>query len=94
MPNISQYAFSFEEVVTALIKQQDINDGLWALNLSFKFEAKNVRIDNNKQDANPGFVGYVQHIGIVRVEKNVPGLTVDAAKVNPKLAKGPRTKLN
>ncbi|RDS81464.1 hypothetical protein [Dyella psychrodurans] len=94
MANASQYTFSFEEVVTSLIKQQDISEGLWALSLNFKFEAKNVRMDANRKDVNPGFIGFVQHIGIVRVEKSIPGITVDAAKVNPKLARGPRTKLN
>jgi hypothetical protein len=33
-------------------------------------------------------------VSIVRVDKSIPGLTVDAAKVNPKLVRGPRTKPN
>jgi hypothetical protein len=94
MANPSQYSYSFEEVVTSLIKQQDINEGLWALNLNFKFEAKTVRKDASHPELNPGFYGIVQHIGITRVEKSIPGLTVDAAKVNPKLLRGPKTKLN
>lgn len=94
MANASQYTFSFEEVVTSLIKQQDINEGLWVLNLNLKFEAKNLHVDANHPDLNPGFFGFIQRIGIVRVEKSIPGLTVDAAKVNPKLVRSPRTKLN
>jgi hypothetical protein len=94
MASASQYTFSFEEVVTALIKQQDINEGLWTLNVNFKFEVKNVRKDANRPDVHPGFLGFIQHVGIVRVEKSIPGLSVDAAKVNPKLVRGPRTKLN
>ena len=94
MANVNQYTFSFEEIVTSLIKQQDINEGLWALNLSFKFEAKNVRKDANRPEVNPGLYALIQHIGISRVEKAIPGLTVDAGKVNPKLVRGPRTKLN
>lgn len=94
MVDISQYNFSYEDVVTALIKHLDINDGLWALNLNFKFEAKNFRKETNSPTVSPGFYGLIQHVGISRVTKSIPGLTVDAAKVNPKLVRGARTKPN
>ncbi|HKT27234.1 hypothetical protein [Dyella sp.] len=94
MADVNQYGFSYEEIVIALIKQLDINEGLWTLNINFRFEAKNIRKDSESTKVSPGFIGMLDRIGLIRATKNTPGLTVDAAKVNPKLTRGPRAKVN
>lgn len=95
MVDVRQYSFSFEEVATSLIKHLNISEGLWALSVNFNFESKNVRKETNNPNVCPGFVGVLQHLSIVRVAKSIPGITVDAAQVNPKLTvKKPNMKLN
>lgn len=95
MVDVNQYTFNFEEIVTALIKHLNINSGLWTLSVNFRFQAKNIR-DERDSKASPGFVGVIDHIGLARATKSIPGLTVDAAKVNPKPkpAQEPHAKLN
>jgi hypothetical protein len=95
MVDVSQYNFNFEEVVTLFIRHLDINEGLWALNVNFNFEPKNVRKETSNPNVHPGFVGVLQHLSIMRVAKSIPGITVDAARVNPKpAARVPGKKLN
>jgi hypothetical protein len=94
MADAAQYTFSYEEVATALIKQLDINEGLWALNVNFSFSAKSFRKEASNPAMSPGFYGILEHIGLIRVAKSISGLTVDAARVNPKLTRRPGTKLN
>jgi hypothetical protein len=94
MVDVNQYSFSYEELVTSLIKHLDINEGLWTLDVKFRFEGKNIRQSAESTKVSLGFIGILDQIGLVRATKNTPGLTVDAAKVNPKLTRGPRTKLN
>lgn len=94
MVDVNQYSFSYEELVTSLIKHLDINEGLWTLNVNFRFEGKNVRKNAESSKVAPGFIGVLEQIGLIRATKSTPGLTVDAAKVNPKLTRGPGAKLN
>jgi hypothetical protein len=94
MVDVRQYTFTYEEVVVALVKQLDIYDGLWALNVNFSFNAKNIPKDTNPPHMKPGFHGALEYIGLVRVDKGIPGLTVDAAKANPQLTRDPTTKVH
>jgi hypothetical protein len=82
MANATRYEITFEEIATALVRHLNINEGLWTLGTSFQFNAKNLGTDNNKQ-MRPGFVGVITQMNLVRVSEAVPGLTVDAALVNP-----------
>ena len=93
MVDVGQYNFTYEEVVTALIKHLDLNEGLWTLNVNFRFEGKNIRKDAESTKLALGFIGMMDRIGLIRATKSTPGLTVDAAKVNPKLTRGLRTKV-
>jgi hypothetical protein len=49
MVDINRYTFNFEEIVTALIKQLNINTGLWTLNVNFRFQANNVRDEKDSK---------------------------------------------
>jgi hypothetical protein len=80
MAEASQYAFSYREVVEALIKKQGVHDGLWALNVRFGMQATN--FGPNETDVKPTVIIPILEIGIQKVDKENT-LTVDAAKVNP-----------
>jgi hypothetical protein len=84
MVDVTNYNFTYEEVVTALIRHLDVNEGLWALSAKFNFEVKNLRADASSPKMSPGFMGVMRNVSLVRVSQSIPGLTVDAAKVNPK----------
>lgn len=80
MAEASQYAFSYKEVVEALIRKQDVHDGLWALNIRFGMQATN--FGPNESDLKPTVILPLLEIGIQKVDKE-NNLTVDAARVNP-----------
>jgi hypothetical protein len=96
MADVTQYTFKHQEVVTALIKQQGINEGLWGLTISFGFAALNIGPMeasspgaglSPKGDLNPGAVSIVTSVGLQRATEE-SNLTVNAATVNP----APKTK--
>lgn len=75
--------FSHQEVVTALIKAQDIHEGLWALYVEFGIGAANVA--SGPEEANgflPAAIVPVVKLGIQRADKQT-NLSVDAAIANP-----------
>jgi hypothetical protein len=84
MVDVTQYNFSYEEIVTALVRHLDLNEGLWTLNARFATEAKNLHTNGDNSKFSPGLMVVVQHLSLMKVAKSIPGLTVDAAKVNPK----------
>lgn len=82
MPETSQLTFSFKEIVTALLKAQDIHDGIWGLFVNFGISANN--IGPNERDLRPAAVIPILSLGLQKFDKET-NLSVDAAKVNPKL---------
>lgn len=81
MAEVQTYAFEFKEIVEALIKQQDLHEGIWQFYVEFGIVAGNMGPSAN--ELRPSAVVPIQRIGILRVEKET-NLTVDAAQVNPK----------
>jgi hypothetical protein len=81
--NVSKINFSYEEVVTLFIKALGLHEGLWCLGMQFNFQTKNVRHNANDPKVVLGFLGTIDAMSITRVDKVIPGITVDAAKVNP-----------
>lgn len=80
MAEVSNYWFNHKEVVTALIKQQGIREGSWALNVEFGLSAANIGPDDER--IAPTALVPIKRIGLVKVEE--PGvLSVDASAVNP-----------
>jgi hypothetical protein len=82
MPETSQMVFSFKEIVTALIKAQNIHEGIWGLFVNFGLGASNVGPNDN--ELKPTAMIPVIAMGLQRFEKE-NNLSVDAAKVNPKI---------
>lgn len=83
MANATRIEFNWEEIATALVRHHGINDGLWTISVNFQFTGKNINIEG--KSLLPGFVGSLPNVALMRVTQSVPGLTVDAAQVNPRL---------
>ena len=89
MPEARQIIFSYQELAEALIKQQDIHEGLWGLYVEFAIAAANM--NNPEGKIVPTAIVPVQRIGIQRFDQELEGLTVDAAVVNPAPESSART---
>ncbi len=79
MAEADLFTFSHKEVVEALIKKQNLHEGLWALYIEFGIGAANA---GPSPDAlNPSAIVPVVKIGLTRATEKT-NLTVDAAEVN------------
>jgi hypothetical protein len=81
MADISKIAFSYREVAEALVKKQDLHEGIWSLDFNFGLTATNM--GPNDGDLKPVGILALLTVGLSRVDKET-NLTVDAAKINPK----------
>lgn len=75
-------SFTYQEIVTALIKHQGIHEGLWGVYAQFGLGAANVQ-DPETQEVLPAAIVPIKELGIQQFPKP-NNLTVDAAVVNPK----------
>jgi hypothetical protein len=82
MPEPQNFLFNHAEIAEALVKQQDIHEGLWGIYIRFGIGAANIGQDAEGKIM-PAAIVPVLQIGIQRFPKP-NNLTVDAAKVNPK----------
>ena len=80
MAEVARYTFSHKEVVEALIKKQDLHEGLWMLYVEFGLGAANT--GPNDAELMPAAIVPVKTLGLQRGQQE-NNLTVDAAKVNP-----------
>lgn len=80
MPDVTQYLFNHQEVVTALLRNQGIREGIWALTINFGFSATNVENLNGAPRAVPAAILPVLGIGLRRTNK-LDNLAVDAASI-------------
>ena len=81
MPEVANIIFTYKEVVTALLKEQNIHEGLWTLFVRFGLNAAN--LGPNDDELRPVAIIPLLEIGLQKGEKE-NNITVDAAKVNPK----------
>lgn len=90
MAETNQILFDYKEVAEALIRKQDIHEGLWGLYIEFGLGAANIA-DEATKGLTPAAVVAVRRVGLQRfpVENN---LTVDAAQVNPATTSSKRGK--
>jgi hypothetical protein len=82
MADISKYTFGYKEVVEALIKKQDLHEGVWALDVNFGLRATN--FGTSESDLAPTAIIPVLGIGLTKQDRE-NNVSVDAAKVNPRL---------
>lgn len=81
MPETKNIVFTHKEVVEALIRYNNIHEGLWDLYIEFGLAGANVG-PGPGGDVNPAAIVPVLKIGLQRSEKPT-NLTADAAVVNP-----------
>jgi hypothetical protein len=80
MPETKSITFTHKEVVEALIRYNDIHEGLWTLSIEFGLAAANVGPEPS--ELLPAAIIAVKKIGLQRSEET-NNLTVDAAEANP-----------
>ncbi len=91
MAETERIVFDYKEIVTALIKAENIHEGIWMLFIEFGLAAVNAPVTQEEpkteEDAlmhlMPTAIVPVKKIGIQRASQ-LSGLAVDAAVVNPK----------
>ncbi|NJA08276.1 hypothetical protein HC024_21485 [Methylococcaceae bacterium WWC4] len=82
MAEATQIMFTHREVVTALLKSQNIHEGIWALSVQFGMGAANIASNEDGEELNPAAIIPVLKIGLNRVDK-INNLSVDASQANP-----------
>lgn len=80
MAEIKTIALNYLEVVEALIKKQNLHEGIWQLYVEFGIAAANM--PTGEDQLSPCAIIPIKTIGLHRVEKEGP-LAVDASKINP-----------
>ena len=82
MAEPGSYNFELREVITALIKQQGLHEGLWVFGVEFQFAVGT--FGPTPADARPGVILQIGKVTLARKEAATPDeLAVDAAVVNP-----------
>lgn len=84
MADVVQYAFNFKEVAEALVKKQGLHEGIWGIAVKFGFGAANTI--GPDQNLVPTAMVPLLEIGLTKQDE-MTSLAVDAAAVNPRLAK-------
>ena len=76
----NQYVFSFKELAEALIKKQDLHEGIWGVYVEFAIHGANAGPSDDQ--LLPTAIVPIMKLGLQKFgsENN---LSVDAAKVNP-----------
>jgi len=80
MAEIKSITLTHKETVEALIKYQNIHEGIWQLYVEFGIGAANIA--TGPDQFSPAAIVPINKIGLLRVEQEGP-LTVDASKINP-----------
>jgi len=75
------YVFKYKEIAEALVKYQDLHEGIWGIYIEFGIQGANI---GTVQEDNilPAAIVPVVGVGLQRFEK-LTSLSVDAAEVNP-----------
>lgn len=82
MAEARQIVFSYKEVAEALVKQHGIHEGLWGIYAEFGISAANINSAAGG-DLTPAAIVPLVRMGLQRFDEEAPGLSVDAAVVNP-----------
>jgi hypothetical protein len=81
----SEHKYSIEELLSALLRDQGIHEGHWALNIEFSATGASVKPQDNPTRTLPGLIVSVNNATLLRVDSSTAG-AVDAAVVNPRKA--------
>jgi hypothetical protein len=80
MAEPTRIVFSYKEVVEALLKKENMHEGVWGLYVEFAIGAANVGPDKNSLQ--PAAIVPIVKIGLQKFEEE-NNLSVNAALVNP-----------
>ena len=81
MAEPTQIAFNHKEVVEALLRKENIHEGIWGIFIKFGITGAN--IGATPTDIMPAAIVPVLQIGLQKFDEE-NNIAVDAAKVNPK----------
>jgi hypothetical protein len=81
----SEHKYSIEELLGALLRDQGIHEGHWALNVEFSATGAAVKPQDNPARTLPGLIVSVNSATLMRADSAAAG-AVDAAVVNPRKA--------
>ncbi|MFM0119301.1 hypothetical protein P0D73_10645 [Paraburkholderia sp. RL18-101-BIB-B] len=81
----SEHKYSIEELLGALLRDQGIHEGHWALNVEFSATGAAVKPQDNPARTLPGLIVSVNSATLMRSDSTAAG-AVDAAVVNPRKA--------
>ncbi|MDE2157029.1 MAG: hypothetical protein KGJ32_14250 [Xanthomonadaceae bacterium] len=84
MAEPAAYNFDPKEIMTALLKHQGIHQGIWMFGVNFGIGVSNIGKTPDDPEMRPGFVCQVMSVSLTSAPAQVPGLTFDAAELNPK----------
>ena len=66
MAEANQILFDYKEVAEALIKKQDLHEGLWGIYVEFGLGAVNINTEQTPDSLAPAAIVPVRRIGIQR----------------------------
>ena len=82
MAEIKQISYSNRDLLILMLKDQEIHNGNWVLNASFKFAAMNMGQNLDGTDAAPSAIATLAGFSLEKVDESLP-FSVNAAEVNP-----------
>jgi hypothetical protein len=84
MPEATQFTWSFKELITLMLKEAGIHEGIWTILLNYGMSPGN--FGPSPEHMSPGVIVGITSMGIHRLPADArlpPSLYVDAAEVNP-----------
>lgn len=88
MPEAKQIIYTFKELATLMVKDQEIHEGFWGIYARFGIAAANT--GPSETDIKPTALVPIVELGLQRFDE-LNNLSVNAAEVNP-AASNPSTK--
>ncbi|MEZ2305832.1 hypothetical protein AB6809_04195 [Paraburkholderia sp. RCC_158] len=79
----SEHKYSIDDLIAALLRDQGIHDGHWALNVEFSATGAAVKPQDQPTRTLPGLIVSVNSATLVAANPSAEG-SVDAAAVNPR----------
>ena len=79
----SEHKYSIDDLIAALLRDQGIHNGHWALNVEFSATGAAVKAQDQPKRTLPGLIVSVNSATLVAADPSPEG-SVDAATVNPR----------
>jgi len=83
MPETRNIEFDYQEIAEALVRYNNIHEGLWGIAIKFGIQGANIGTGPGSDDLTPAAIIPILKLGIQRFDKP-NNLTVDASEINPR----------